>query len=60
MANNENGATLGQPQGVHLVGSVPLQDAEEVFRVSCATLDSRCVASPTVRPGFVATGSDGR
>ncbi len=51
MANNENGATLGQPQGVHLVGSVPLQDAEEVFRVSCATLDSRLRRIPDGETG---------
>ena len=34
----------------HLVGSVPLADAESVFRAVCAEIGPHLAASPTARP----------
>jgi hypothetical protein len=51
MADDENGAALKQPQGVHLVGSVPLRDAEEVFRTAAATLGRRLRRIPDGETG---------
>ena len=38
------------PVGAHLVGSVPLADAEEVFRRSAKVLGARLRRIPTARP----------
>ena len=51
MTDDENRAVLGQPQGVHLVGSVPLRDAEEVFRTGSATLGRRLRRIPDGETG---------
>ena len=51
MADNENDAAGGRPQGVHLVGSVPLRDAEEVFRTGSATLGQRLRRIPDGETG---------
>lgn len=39
--NPDTMAAQGQPQGVHLVGSVPLGSAEEVFRITSSILGGR-------------------
>jgi len=46
-------ATLGhsQPRGVHLVGSVPLSGAEEVFRTASAILGERLRRLPDGETG---------
>lgn len=51
MANDENAVASGQPNGVHLVGSVPLRDAEEVFRAASATLGGRLRRIPDGETG---------
>src|SRR5215211_4768429 len=40
-----------RPRGVHLVGSVPLADAESVFRLASATLGERLVRLPDGETG---------
>ena len=60
MTDDENGAALAQPLGVHLVGSVPLRDAEEVFRTGSATLGRRLRRIPDGKLGYAATGSAGK
>src|SRR5205085_12002619 len=40
-----------QPRGVHLVGSVPLQSAEEVFRTSSSPLGERLRRIPDGETG---------
>ena len=41
----------GQPQGVHLVGSVPLSNAEEVFRTASSILGNRLRRIPDGETG---------
>ena len=48
---DENKGALELPQGVHLVGSVPLRDAEEVFRTTTATLGRRLRRIPDGETG---------
>ncbi len=45
-------ASEQQPRGVHLVGSVPLKDSEEVFRVASATLGERLRRIPDGETGI--------
>ncbi|HEY7832270.1 MAG TPA: hypothetical protein VIG30_01780 [Ktedonobacterales bacterium] len=45
------GAAGGQPRGAHLVGSVPLRDAEEVFRTASAILGGRLRRVPDGETG---------
>ena len=40
-----------QPRGVHLVGSVPLNNAEEVFRAASSTLGDRLRRVPDGETG---------
>ena len=47
------------PVGVHLVGSVPLGSAEDVFRAAAGTLATACAGCPTARPDRGRTGSRG-
>src|SRR5215472_5795149 len=51
MADNEQVDAVTVPQGVHLVGSVPLRDAEEVFRTAGATLGGRLRRIPDGETG---------
>jgi len=60
---NENADTMaeqGQPRGVHLLGSVPLENAEEVFRTVSSILGGRLRRIPDGRPASVPTGSAGK
>ena len=41
-----SGRDTGPPRGVHLVGSVPLSSAEEVFRSVAVALGDRCLEDP--------------
>ena len=41
----------GQPRGVHLVGSVPLSTAEEVFRTASSILGGRLRRIPDGETG---------
>ncbi len=52
MADDEHGAAVERPRGVHLVGSVPLKDAEEVFRTSSVTLGRRLRRIPDGETGI--------
>jgi hypothetical protein len=51
MADDENVAAQQRPTGVHLVGSVPLRDAEEVFRTASVTLGGRLRRLPDGETG---------
>ncbi len=55
MAVGRHGAatssTQRQPRGVHLVGSVPLGDAEDVFRTANAILGGRLRRIPDGETG---------
>jgi hypothetical protein len=51
MANEKNAVTSEQPNGAHLVGSVPLRDAEEVFRSASVTLGDRLRRIPDGETG---------
>ncbi len=51
--------TTDKPQGVHLVGSVPLDDAEDVFRSSAACSANGSGGFRTARPGPGSSGSCG-
>jgi hypothetical protein len=58
MANENPGEiTLSQPRGVHLVGSIPLASAEEVFRTGSSILGERLRRIPDgetgVRAGWI-------
>lgn len=52
--------SVPSPTGAHLVGSVPLADAAEVFTVAAGELGPTCAGSPTARPGAGRSGSPGR
>ena len=47
-----SGAPVGRPQGVHLVGSVPLADSEAVFREVSTRLGSRLRRVPDGETGI--------
>ena len=51
--SNENSSTTSssQPRGVHLVGSVPLANAEEVFRTASSILGDRLRRLPDGETG---------
>lgn len=51
MVSDENVAASERPVGVHLVGSVPLRDAEEVFRSASETLSGRLRRIPDGETG---------
>jgi hypothetical protein len=51
MAESEQADAITVPQGVHLVGSVPLRDAQEVFRTAGATLGGRLRRIPDGETG---------
>jgi len=52
MANENPGEmTLSQPRGVHLVGSIPLASAEEVFRTGSSILGERLRRIPDGETG---------
>ncbi len=55
MANDNSNETptsaQAQPRGVHLVGSVPLNNAEEVFRAASSTLGDRLRRVPDGETG---------
>jgi hypothetical protein len=56
MANDNSNETptsaQAQPRGVHLVGSVPLNNAEEVFRAASSTLGDRLRRVPDGETGI--------
>ncbi len=56
MANDNSNETptsaQAQPHGVHLVGSVPLNNAEEVFRTASSTLGDRLRRVPDGETGI--------
>ncbi|PLB44173.1 hypothetical protein P170DRAFT_467919 [Aspergillus steynii IBT 23096] len=43
---------MATPVGVHLVGSIPLRDTDEVFRKITAALPNRLYSIPDGEPGF--------
>jgi hypothetical protein len=51
-SNEVQTSTQAQPRGVHLVGSVPLNNAEEVFRAASATLGDRLRRVPDGETGI--------
>ncbi len=51
MSNENPGTTSSQPHGVHLVGSVPLANAEEVFRTASSILGDRLRRIPDGETG---------
>ena len=51
-SNEVQTSTQAQPRGVHLVGSVPLSNAEEVFRAASATLGDRLRRVPDGETGI--------
>jgi hypothetical protein len=51
VADQDSTSTQGQPRGAHLVGSVPLRDAEEVFRTASSILGGRLRRIPDGETG---------
>src|SRR5215469_13620898 len=51
MSNENPSTTSSQPRGVHLVGSVPLANAEEVFRTASSILGERLHRIPDGETG---------